>query len=610
MRFARIEDDDATFQTQASGLVTPASTLPSGIPQRPRLCILGSTKIGLTHGACSAELGYDVLCFDADVKLIDKLGMAEIKTREPGLEEMVRRNLSAGRLRFTSDRSEAAAFGDVYFIFVPTPQRADGMGADLSQVEDVITSLAAELSRKVLLVGRVSAPVGTAAWIETLVAKHSPPAGEVEVAWSPEFIQDGSAVEDALRPSRLVLGVGTAWAQAMLLAANKGIFDLAHTEDREVPVIATDLATAELVKPAANAFLATKISFINAMAEICEATGADVNQLARALGYDDRIGKKYLRAGVGFGGPGLARDIRAFQARAQELGVGEALRFLHEVDLINQRRRNFVVQLAAELLDRPYGPAGPDLTGFRIAVLGATYKPGTDDIQDSPGLAIARKLARSGSEVRVYDPQGTESAERDLPDVSYAKSLPEAIQGADLVCVLTEWDEFRHADPRALAQWVHGKRIIDGRNCLDPIAWASAGWAYRSIGRPVPHELAQDDGATSGAQEEVGQPAEPRTDANNSGDANSSAATSLLRALMLSRSIESRNLASPISQLISQAEIALTAAERVWRGDVALVWFASPNGFLDGIKPIDALLAGKGPMVLAALEAESAGAYV
>jgi UDPglucose 6-dehydrogenase len=271
----------------------------------------------------------------------------------------------------------------------------------------------------------------------------------------------------------------------MLYMTHKGVFDLALTEDREVPVVVTDFATAELVKVAANAFLATKISFINAMAEVCEAAGADVTMLARAIGYDARIGKKFLRAGIGFGGGCLPKDIRAFQARAQELGVGEALRFLHEVDLINQRRRSRVVQLAAELLDRPYGPAGPDLSGVRVAVLGAAFKPNSDDVRDSPALSVARKLSRTGAEVTVYDPEGMENARRDVTDVGYAKTLTEAVTGADLVCVLTEWEEFRNADPHALGDLVTGRRVIDGRNCLDRSVWTAAGWEYRGMGRPI-----------------------------------------------------------------------------------------------------------------------------
>jgi UDPglucose 6-dehydrogenase len=460
---------------------TPVA-IPSGSP-RPRLTFLGTGYLGATYAICFAELGYDVLGYDIDERKIAKLAAGEVPIHEPGLDEILRRNIASGRLRFTTDIKDVADFGDVHFICVGTPQRHDGMGADLSYVETAVISLAPQLTRKALIVGKSTVPVGTAEWVEQLVSKHAPTELGIEVAWSPEFLQEGFAVEDVLRPNRLVLGVKSAWAHSMLFAAHKGVFELAVNEDREVPVVVTDFATAELVKAAANAFLATKISFINAMAEVCEASGADVSQLARAIGYDDRIGKKFLRAGIGFGGACLPKDIRAFQARAQEIGAGEALRFLHEVDLINQRRRSRVVQLAADLLGRPYGPAGPDLGGLRIGVLGATFKPGTDDVRDSPALAVARMLVRAGAEVFVYDPQGMENAKLALPDVDYADSVVHAVTGADLVCVLTAWEDFRYADPAALGELVNGKRVIDGLNCLDQPLWTAAGWEYRGMGR-------------------------------------------------------------------------------------------------------------------------------
>jgi len=471
-------------QASSASPAAPA-TVPTPLV-RPRLTFIGTGYLGATYAICFAELGYEVLGVDVDAQKIASLASGRVPIHEPGLDEILRRNVAAGRLRFTTDYAEAAEFGDVHFICVGTPQRADGLGADLTYVEAAVTSLVPHLSRKALIVGKSTVPVGTAAWVEQLVGKHVPTGVEVEVAWSPEFLQEGFAVEDVLRPNRLVFGVRSAWAHQMLLAAHKGVFDLATTEDREVPVVISDFATAELVKHAANAFLATKISFINAMAEICEASGADVSQLARAIGYDDRIGKKFLRAGVGFGGACLPKDIRAFQARAQEIGAGEALRFLHEVDLINQRRRTRVVQLAADLLDRPYGPAGPDLTGFRIAVLGATFKPATDDVRDSPALAITRKLARHGAQVALYDPKGMANAQREQPDLEYADSMVDAVTDADLVCVLTAWEEFRYADPKALAGVARGLRVIDGLNCLDQPLWTAAGWEYRGMGRPNP----------------------------------------------------------------------------------------------------------------------------
>ncbi|MEU8235718.1 UDP-glucose/GDP-mannose dehydrogenase family protein [Actinoplanes sp. NPDC048967] len=463
-----------------------AEVEPSSGAARPRLAFLGTGYLGATYAICFAELGYEVLGFDVDEAKIAKLAAGQVPFHEAGLDELLRTNLASGRLSFTTSYEEVAAFADVHFICVGTPQRGDGMGADLSYVETSVTNLARHLTRRVLIVGKSTVPVGTAEWIEQLVAKHTDPELGIEVAWSPEFLQEGFAVEDVLRPNRIVVGVKSDWANGMLYAAHKGVFDLAATEDREVPLVVTDFATAELVKVAANAFLATKISFINAMAEVCEVAGGDVTQLARAIGYDPRIGNRFLQAGVGFGGGCLPKDIRAFQARAQELGAGEALRFLHEVDLINLRRRSKVLQLAAELLDRRSGPAGPDLSGTRIAVLGAAFKPNSDDVRDAPSLAVAAALAKAGADVRVYDPQGMENARLAQPALTYESSMADAVAGAELVCVLTEWAEFRNADPHVLGELVAGKRVIDGRNCLDAVLWARAGWAYRGMGRPAP----------------------------------------------------------------------------------------------------------------------------
>jgi UDPglucose 6-dehydrogenase len=465
--------------TAAPEVVTP----PSGAA-KPRLTFVGTGYLGATYAICFAELGYEVLGVDVDADKIAKLSAGEVPFHEPGLDELLRQNLASGRLRFDTSYERAAEFGDVHFICVGTPQRDDGMSADLSYVEKAVTALAGALPRKALIVGKSTVPAGTAAWVQQLVGKYARPELEVEVAWSPEFLQEGHAVDDVLRPNRLVFAYQSAWAGGMLYTAHKGVFDLATTEDREVPVVTCDFATAELVKMAANSFLATKISFINAMSEVCEVTGADVTLLAKAIGYDPRIGQRYLQAGVGFGGGCLPKDIRAFQARVQELGAGESLRFLHEVDLINQRRRTRVLKLAAQLLDRPFGPAGPDLSGHRIAVLGATFKPNTDDVRDAPALAVTTLLHKAGADVRVYDPQGMENARAVLPDVTYEPSLAAAVADADLVCVLTEWAEFRNADPAALGHLAAAKVVIDGRNCLDPALWTAAGWEYHGMGRP------------------------------------------------------------------------------------------------------------------------------
>jgi UDPglucose 6-dehydrogenase len=473
-----------TVQFPSTSPVQPQTTsVPPSGAARPRLTFLGCGYLGSTYAGCFAELGYEVLGVDVDEAKVAKLAAGQTPIHEPGLDEIINRNLSSGRLRFTTDYAEAAEFGDVHFVCVNTPQRADGMAADLSQVESAVTSLAPHLRRPALIVGKSTVPVGTANWVEELLRKNTPDGVEVHVAWSPEFLREGFAVEDVLRPDRIVFGVKSDWSRQLLYASHKALFELAATEDREVPVVVTDFATAELVKVAANAFLATKISFINAMAEVCEAAGADVTLLAKSIGYDPRIGSKFLRAGIGFGGGCLPKDIRAFQARAQEIGAGEALRFLHEVDLVNNRRRNRVLQMASELLERPAGPAGPDFTGVRVAVLGAAFKPNTDDVRDSPGLAVAKALAKTNAEVVVYDPEATENARRELPTVHYAKSMVDAVRGSDLTCLVTAWDEFRRADPAALAELANASRIIDGCNCLDHTSWLAAGWAYRGMGR-------------------------------------------------------------------------------------------------------------------------------
>ena len=446
------------------------------VPQRPRITVLGTGYLGATHAISMAELGYEVLGVDVDESKITKLADGQVPFHEPGLDEMLRRNLVTGRLRFSTSYHEAADFGDVHFVCVGTPQKAGSLAADMRYVEAAVTSLAPHLTRKALIVGKSTVPVGTAEWIEELVAEHAPDGLGVEVAWNPEFLREGYAVEDTLRPDRLVFGVQSEWAQEMLEATYKGVYELGAAEDREVPTVITDFPTAELVKVAANSFLATKISFINAMAEVSEAAGADVTQLARAIGYDVRIGNKFLRAGIGFGGGCLPKDIRAFQARAEELGVGQALRFLSEVDQINTRRRERAVSLTAELV-------GGDLTGARIGVLGATFKPNSDDVRDSPAVAVTKSLAEAGAQVTVYDPQGIDNARRALPTVVYATSTRDAVRDADAVVVLTEWEEFRHADPVALGALVAHRRVVDGRNCLHPAEWRAAGWEYRGMGR-------------------------------------------------------------------------------------------------------------------------------
>jgi len=440
------------------------------VTERPKLSVIGTGYLGTTHAVCMVELGYDVIGLDVDEEKIERLAKGEVPFFEPGLPELLSKHSSSGKLRFTTSYEEVAEFADVHFICVGTPQKKGEYSADLRHVESAFTSLSPHLTRKVLVVGKSTVPAGTAAHMEKLMRSLTP-SKDVELAWNPEFLREGFAVEDTLRPDRLVFGVHSDWAEQQLRAA------FAPVIDTGTPVVVTDFATAELVKVAANSFLATKISFINAMAEVCETTGADVTALSKAIGYDDRIGHKFLRAGLGFGGGCLPKDIRAFIARAGELGVDQAVSFLREVDEINLRRRARTVELGLDLIDGSY-------RGTRIAVLGAAFKPNSDDIRDSPALDVAASIGRRGGDVVVYDPQALDNARRAHPELAYVNSLDEALTGADVTMVLTEWDEFQDMDPVAVGEQVAQRNMVDGRNILDPVAWRKAGWRYRALGRP------------------------------------------------------------------------------------------------------------------------------
>ncbi len=440
----------------------------------PRLTVVGTGYLGATHAVCMAELGFEVLGLDVDRSKVDRLSSGDVPFFEPGLPELLRKNLDSGRLRFTGSYEEAGGFGDVHFLCVGTPQLAGEMAADVSHVNAAFEALLPHLRADALIVGKSTVPIGTAERLTTQLraaqAAGTAAAG-VELAWNPEFLREGFAVEDTLSPDRLVFGVASGRAEAVLRAAFAPVIDV------PTPVVVTDLATAQLVKVAANAFLATKISFINAMAEVCEVTGADVTQLSRALSHDSRIGGRFLHAGLGFGGGCLPKDIRAFMARAGELGVDQALTFLREVDAINLRRRGRMVEIAREV-------AGGSFGGMRIAVLGAAFKPDSDDVRDSPALDVAATMQRQGAAVCVYDPQAMDNARVKHPELGYRESAVAAARGADLVLHLTEWTEFRQMDPAVLSGVVAGRHIVDGRNALDPARWRDAGWTYRALGRP------------------------------------------------------------------------------------------------------------------------------
>lgn len=437
-----------------------------------RCTVFGTGYLGATHAAGMAELGHEVLGVDIDPGKVAKLAAGDLPFYEPGLPKMLSDNLTAGRVRFTTDYDEAAEFADVHFLAVGTPQKKGDYGADLRHVHAVIDTLVPRLRRSAVIVGKSTVPVGTAADLAERARPLAVDGVDVEIAWNPEFLREGFAVYDTLHPDRIVLGV-----QEDSTRAEPAIRDLcAAMLDDGVPFLVTDLHTAELVKVSANAFLATKISFINAISEVCEAVGADVAVLADALGHDPRIGRRFLNAGLGFGGGCLPKDMRAFMARAGELGASEALTFLREVDNINMRRRTRMVELATTA-------CGGSLLGANIAVLGAAFKPDSDDVRDSPALNVAGMLQLNGATVNVYDPRAMENSRRVFPTLNYSTSVVEACDRADAVLVLTEWREFVELDPTELAVTVRAKVVVDGRNCLDAVRWRDAGWQVYGLGR-------------------------------------------------------------------------------------------------------------------------------
>ncbi|MFJ2866129.1 UDP-glucose dehydrogenase family protein [Kitasatospora sp. NPDC087314] len=441
-----------------------------------RISVIGTGYLGATHAAAMAEFGFEVLGLDIDPDKIATLTAGRVPMYEPGLSELLLKHVaghegSTGRLRFTTSVQEAAEFGDVHFVCVNTPQRKGEFAADMSYVDAAIDGLAPYLTRPALVVGKSTVPVGSASRLAERLAALAPVGAGAELAWNPEFLREGFAVQDTLRPDRIVVGAHSERAERLLREV------YAEPISAGVPFMVTDFATAELVKAAANSFLATKISFINAMAEVCEAAGADVTQLSTALAYDERIGGKFLNSGLGFGGGCLPKDIRAFMARAGELGADQALTFLREVDSINMRRRSRMVELARE-------QCGGGFLGRRVAVLGAAFKPNSDDIRDSPALNVAAQIQLQGAQVTVYDPKAVDNARKMFPSLTYAGSALEAAEGAHVVLHLTEWAEFRRLDPAELGAVVAERRLLDGRNVLDAEAWRSAGWTYRALGRP------------------------------------------------------------------------------------------------------------------------------
>ena len=431
-----------------------------------KLSVIGTGYLGATHAACMASLGFEVIGFDTESSKVDLLSKGKVPFYEPDLEELLAEQIKAKRLTFTN-KVEDLSDADVHFICVGTPQIKNGNAADLTYVNSALESIAKHVKPGGLVVGKSTVPVGTATKLRNRLLELNPKA---DLAWNPEFLREGFAVEDTLRPNRLVIGVVTDSAENIL----KEVYAVNLKEN--TPWVRADLPTAELVKVAANSFLATKISFINAMAEVCEAAGGDVTVLAKAIGYDPRIGSRFLQAGIGFGGGCLPKDIRAFMARAEELGASQAVEFLKEIDAINLRARQRIIELVRKYLS-------DYLVGKKVAVLGAAFKPDSDDVRDSPALDISAQIQAAGAHVTVHDPKAISNAQKRFPGLTFAEDINSTLKDAEIVLHLTEWKIYREIDPTQIKKLVKSAIMIDGRNALDRDLWRAAGWKFRALGR-------------------------------------------------------------------------------------------------------------------------------
>ncbi|MBS1691333.1 MAG: UDP-glucose/GDP-mannose dehydrogenase family protein [Actinobacteria bacterium] len=434
-----------------------------------KISVIGTGYLGAVHAACMAKIGHDVVAFDTNPARIEALSNGTAPFYEPGLEDLLTSVLATGRLKFTNYAEEAIADAAVHFICVGTPQQPGSEAADLKYVNSAFQLVLDHANCDGLVVGKSTVPVGTAQRLQSAVSS-GPASSQLEVAWNPEFLREGTAIEDTLRPDRLIFGVESEYGEKLLLDVYSSLID------GGVPYLTTNLPTSEMVKVAANSFLATKISFINAMAEICEIADADVVTLSRALGYDDRIGRRFLNAGLGFGGGCLPKDIRAFGARAGELGASDAVSFLREVDKINMRRREKAVTVAARLV-------GGSFLGVNVAVLGAAFKPNSDDVRDSPALNVAAAIHLKGASVRVHDPKAVPNARAQFPTLTYCETVTAACANADLIVLATEWEDYRAIDPVAFRSVVRTPRLLDTRNAVDSEFWTNAGWQVYALGR-------------------------------------------------------------------------------------------------------------------------------
>jgi UDPglucose 6-dehydrogenase len=437
-----------------------------------RVSVIGCGHLGIPHAAAMAELGHDVIGVDVDRDKVERLNAGECPIYEPGLPELLAKHTASGRLRFTADIAEAAQFAELHFIGVGTPIDADGRSYDTRQVFGAIRQLAPHLTKPCTIVGKSTVTVGTTAEVTTLVQRLAPAGADVTVVWNPEFLREGHAVEDTLRPDRIIAGVTSAEGEKAIREVYAGILDTG------VPLFACDPATAELAKGAANTFLGLKISYINAVANMCEAAGGDITQIVEILGIDPRIGAGGMQPGIGYGGGCLPKDVRAFTASAKQLGIDDAVDLLLAAEKINEARTGVAMDLITDAL------GGQPLRGARVTVLGAAFKPNTSDVRESPALALALALHRAGAVVTVHDPQAVANAMLRNPELDYTADLPAALAGVDLVVLATEWPEYRQADPDALADLPATPLLVDCRTTLDPDRWRTAGWRVHQLGRP------------------------------------------------------------------------------------------------------------------------------
>jgi UDPglucose 6-dehydrogenase len=444
-----------------------------------RIAMIGTGYVGLVSGACFSEFGASVTCVDKDAGKIERLARGEIPIFEPGLDQLVASNAAAGRLSFTTDLNAAVSGADAVFIAVGTPSRRGDGHADLSYVfaaaSEIATALAQGTGDRTLVVTKSTVPVGTGRKVERIL-RNALPAGRFDVASNPEFLREGSAIQDFMRPDRVVIGTESEHARTVLGALYRPLYLL------ETPMVFTSLETAELIKYAANAFLATKITFINEMADLCEAVGADVGDIARGIGLDGRIGRKFLHAGPGFGGSCFPKDCQAL-VRSAELAE-TPLSIVETVLRVNDARKR-------RMADRIVRACGGAVAGKTLAVLGLTFKPNTDDMRDSPSLAILPLLHAAGARIRAFDPEGIDAAKKLMPDLDYCGDAYQTMEGADALILITEWNAFRALDLDRVKSLLRQPVVVDLRNIYQPDEMIAAGLSYHSIGRPAGEPISE-----------------------------------------------------------------------------------------------------------------------